>query len=391
MKKRFVYGLSGVLLLGFLLTGVSGCASGPTQKAREYFENLYKRIGYKQEGNYRVIDIFYATSREVTENKDSTLKFHPRMGKGVTGGKVDVKVNPRIKIGKMLPQRFKRKREIGIQDVQKLSNADLLKQLTDAVANSPHKSLLVLVFGFKDDFEAVAIEAAYFAYMLDVNTPILLFDWPGDQPVSIAGYHKAQKNAKASGPHLGELLTSVIREVKPEKIWIQASSLGCQVVCDAFEHMHKYDDLRDAETEIHHVFLAAPDVGQDDFDDHFKEQIAALTQGLTTYVASNDEALLISGLLNEDKRLGRLKKPGKAMDQSEETRDLLYLKSLAPDKISLIDVTLINKASYGHGYYLEDPEYFDDVYFRIFGNPPHSNRRLYLIKYKGDTDYWVLK
>lgn len=390
-KKRHILDFSIAVALGSILIVTSGCSFVPMQGTKDYFSDLYKRLNYEQEGKYRVVDIFYATSREVTKGKDSELKFLPRLAKEMTTGTVDIKIDPRIRIGKVLPKRFKRKGEMGIQDVKKLDDAEFMKDLTKAVEGSPHKSILVLLFGFKDDFEAVVIEAAYFSYMLDVNTPILLFDWPGDQPVSISGYKKAQEYAKESGPYLGELLATIIRDVKPEKIWIQASSMGCQVVCDAFDHMHKYNDLKDPEAEIHHIFLAAPDVGEDEFNNEFKDQLAALSQNLTTYVASNDNALLMSGIINNEKRLGRQTIKESSSDQIEEAKDMLYLKSLEPDKIALVDVTPINKASYGHGYYLEDPTYFDDVYLRIFGKPPHVNRRLYLIKYKGNTDYWVLR
>jgi esterase/lipase superfamily enzyme len=377
-----------ILIICLLL---SGCSAITVRETGDYFANLYKRMDYRQEGSYRVADIFYSTSRKVETRKDSSPSFKPEMGEKLTGGVLEVRIDPRIRIGKMLPRRFKRKGEIGIQDIQQLDNDVFIKKLSDEVKTSPHNSLLVLVFGFKDDFESVAIEAAYFAYQLDVNTPILLFDWPGDQMVSIAGYKKAQSYAKASGPYLGELLAKIIRQVKPEKIWIHASSLGSQVVCDAFDYMYKHNDLADAEEEIDHVFLAAPDVNEDEFNVQFKNEIAALSSNLTTYVSSNDRALLMSALINEEKRVGRqnVKKP--KHEQLEEMKDMLYLKSLQPDKIALIDVTPINKASYGHGYYLEDPEFFDDVYLRIFGNQPQANRRLYLLKYKGATDYWVLK
>lgn len=370
---------------------LSGCAAVPVQRTSSYFEDLYKRISYKTEGNYRVINVFYATSRETYADKENQVRFSRKIGSGLTCGELHVKLDPRIKIGKMLPKRFKRRGEIGIQDISRLESEAFMKELTDAVAKSPHKSLLVLVFGFKDDFESTAMKAAYFAYLLDVNTPVLLFDWPGDQMISIAGYNKAQSYARASGPYLGELLTKIIREVKPDDLWIEASSMGCQVVCDSFDHMIKHDDLKDIDHEISHIFFAAPDVGEDEFDHHFKDQLSVLSKNLTTYVASNDTALLISGLINEDERLGRQKMKVEEQEQLEETKDMLYLKTMAPDKIALIDVTPINKASYGHGYYLEDPEFYDDVYLRMFGNQPQANRRLYLLKYKGDTDYWVLK
>ena len=368
---------------------LAGCASITSQEAQPYLSDLYRRIAYKQEGDYRVIDIFYSTNREVVEKQDAPLRFRPNMTDKMTSGMLEIKLDPGIKIGRMLPGRFKRKGEIGIQDIQKMDDGLFIDSLTKAVRSSPHDSLLVLVFGFMDDFETTAIKAAYFAYLLDVNTPILLFGWPGDQPVTIGGYKRAQKYAEESGPYLGQMLTDIIRKVKPKRIWVQASSLGCQVVCSAFEHMYKYDDLSDRETEIEDVFLAAPDVGENEFDDKFRREIAALSNSLTTYVSSNDRALLISAIINQEKRVGR--QDIRKHDQFEEAKDMLYLKSMEPDRVALIDVTPINKATYGHGYYLEDPLFFDDVYLRIFGNQPQANRRLYLLKYKGDIDYWILR
>jgi esterase/lipase superfamily enzyme len=358
------------------------------QESKISIATLYTRVPFRKEGFYRITNIYYATCRKVEKEKDS-LDFLHRMGKETTYGLLDVKIDPRMTIGKMSPERLKRKEFIGVRGVEKLDSEVFLKKLTETVKTSPHKSLLVLVFGYKDNFEATVTKAAYFSYLLDINTPVLLFDWPGDQAVSVSGYKKAQSLARDSGPYLGEFLATVIRRVRPENLWVHSSSLGCQVACNAFEYMYKHSDLADADTEIAQVLLAAPDVGQDEFDHQFKKEITALTGNLTTYVASDDEALLMSGLLNRQKRLGRQKVKEHA--QFEEAKDILYLKSLKPDKFDLVDVTPIDKASYKHGYYLENPEYFDDVYLRFIGKRPHANRRLFLIKYKDETDYWVLR
>lgn len=361
----------------------------PIQTSTSYLKDLYRRIPYKVEGNNRVIGIFYATDRKVETPKGSSLSFKSDLAGEMTYGTMDVRINPDIKIGKVVPRRLQWTGTIGIDKIDKLEEAAFMQRLADAVKASPHHSLLVLVFGYKDKFEYTTIKTAYFAYLLDVNTPVLLFDWPGDQAVSIMGYEKARSYASMSGPYLGELLAKITREIKPERLWVEASSLGCQVVCDAFDHMYKYDDLADAEAEIDHVVLTAPDVGEDDFDLRFKDELAALSRKVTTYVSSNDDALLISGMITGEKKLGRqrLSEP----KQLEEAKDMLYLKSLAPDRITVIDVTPINRASFRHGYYLEAPEFYDDFYMRLFAKEANVNRRLYLLKVKDGTDYWVMR
>jgi esterase/lipase superfamily enzyme len=313
------------------------------------------------------------------------------MGGALTAGTLKARIDPGLKIGKVLPKKLKRKGVIGVQEVAKMDDRAFIKSLSEAVGNSPHKSLLVLVYGFKDNFELTATKAAYFAYLLDVDTPVLLLDWPGDQPVTPWGYKKAQKFAAASGPYFGELLARIIREVKPGKLWIESSSMGCQVVCDAFEWMYLQEDLSDPETEISNVVMVAPDVSEDEFDNKFKNEMEALTGELTTYVSSNDQALLMAEVIDWEKKVGRQGYKAESYDQFEEAKDLLYLKSLSPGKVSMVDMSRVNRASYGHGYDLEIPEFYDDFYMRIFEVPAHNNRRLYLIKVSENVDYWIMR
>ena len=338
-----------------------------------------------------MVNIFYATSRDIEHTSGVSPGFRHELGKETTYGTLDIKIDPRLKIGTMLPDRIKKNGLIELQDTKRLAADTFIKALSEAVKASPHNSVLVLVFGYKDGFEANAIKAAYFSYLLDVDTPILLFDWPGDQAVDISGYVKAQSLASASGPYLADVLAKVVREVKPAKLWIDASSLGCQVVCDAFDTLYKYPDFADPDLEVDHVLLAAPDVSRDQFNDKFKKEFDAISRKLTAYVSSDDGALLMSGLINRDDRLGRVKMRIKDPEQLEEARGLLYLKSLDPDRFTVIDVTPINNASFRHGYYLESPEFYDDFYMRILDAKPNINRCLYLLKFKTGADYWVMQ
>ena len=197
--------------------------------------------------------------------------------------------------------------------------------------------------------------------------------------------------AVASGPYLADVIAKVVREAKPEKLWIDATSLGAQVVCDAFDVLYKYPDFSDPDLEIDHVLLAAPDVSKDEFNDKFKKEVEAMARKVTAYVSSEDDALLMSGMINQDKRLGRSKARIDEPAQLEEAKEILYLKSLAPDRFTAIDVTPINNSSFKHGYSLECPEFYDDFYMRILDAKPNINRCLYLLKTKDGVDYWVMQ
>lgn len=351
---------------------------------------LYRRFPCRAEGEYRVIELFYATNRKAYEEKGE-LYFTSQISDSLITGMLEARIDPGLKIARMVPRNVKRRGAIGVRKVEKYTDEEFMKKLTEAVRGSLGQSLLVLVFGYKDDFEMTATKAAYFAYLLDVNTPILFFDWPGDHPGFLRGYREAQRLATDSGPFLGELLAKIIREVKPKKLWLESSSLGCQVVCSAFEKMCQYADLVDTEAEISHVVMAAPDVSRNEFDRKFKDEISSLSDKFTAYVSSNDRALLIAQIIDWEKKLGFQRVRLEGQEQFEEAKDLIYLKSLAPDKIAIVDVTPINKADGGHGYYIETPEFYDDFYMRLFDGFEGKNRRLYLIHVKEDVDYWIMR
>lgn len=379
-----------IIICGISL--LAGCSTVPIRTTQKYsLEDLYKRINYRTEGSYRVVKMFYATSRVVDSASGSSPEFKPELAKTATYGTFDMRVDPRLKIGTMLPDKIKKNGLLEMQDVKILDPDLFVKQLSEAVNASPHNSVLVLVFGYKDGFEATAMKAAYFAYLLDVDTPVLLFDWPGDQPVNISGYVKAESLAAASGPYLADVLAKIVREVKPQKLWVEASSLGARVVTSAFDQLYKSPDFADSDLEVDHVLLAAPDVSRDEFRDKFKKEFEAIAKKLTAYVSSDDGALLMSSMINQDTRLGRVKVRLKEPEQFEEASQLLYLKSLSPDRFTVIDVTPVNDSSFRHGYYLECPAFYDDFYMRILDAKPNVNRWLYLLRSKDGLDYWVMQ
>jgi hypothetical protein len=68
--------------------------------------------------------------------------------------------------------------DIVIRDVAVSEPTEAVAQLKAAVDASPHKSLLIVLWGYKERFDTAALKTAYFAYSLDIDTPVLLFDWP---------------------------------------------------------------------------------------------------------------------------------------------------------------------------------------------------------------------
>jgi len=265
------------------------------------------------------------------------------------------------------------------------------EELRESVARSSERSLLVLVWGWKDRFRSAAVKTAYTAFVLDIDAPVLLFDWPGNQGNTPAGYLASREMARRSGPDLGRVLAELIRQSGARNIWVLGSSLGCQTICDAMTWMVTQTDLADDEPELAHIVLAAPDVSQHEFDQRFASELRAISRFTTVYVSSNDQALLLSELINRGPRLGR--RPvadAGGGSQVDEAIDLLDLKAAGCEQLSLIDATPINRTRNLHHFFTDSAEFFDDLY-RVLMQPGSTvARRLYPLRGDDGASCFIL-
>jgi esterase/lipase superfamily enzyme len=226
--------------------------------------------------------------------------------------------------------------------------------------------------------------------VLDINTPVLVFDWPGDQGSSLRGYRRARTVAQESGAELARTLELIIEDVRPERLWLIANSMGGQVVTDAFSLLHQDADFSDSQTEIENVVLTAPDVDHQLFNQQFKQEITDLAGNVTVYVSSNDRALLASRLINRGLRLGESTLDPGNPGQLQQTGKISELLEPGSDQLVLVDVTPVNRTRNFHNFSLETPEFFDDLFLRLTGTElPHS-RELYFLETPEGVRYFVL-
>jgi esterase/lipase superfamily enzyme len=233
---------------------------------------------------------------------------------------------------------------------------------------------------------------AFLAHILDINAPVLVFDWPGNQGDSLRGYRRAQRVATASGAELAATLRLLIDEVRPEQLWVVANSLGSQVVVDAISLLAQAPDLADAEREISDVVLTAPDVSYDQFRQEFKQHLRALVDDTTVYVSSNDRALLLSRVVNLQRRLGQStleKADSELIDEIELLLQVVDAES-SDGRVALVDVTPVNRTRNFHNFSLEVPEYFDDIFLRLTNPGVPLNRQRYQLRTPNGKAYSVL-
>jgi esterase/lipase superfamily enzyme len=339
-----------------------------------------------EQGTYR---FFYATNRELGEARGPLEeRFGNRRADALAFGRFDTAIEPSLGLGMIInPTEWFQNEEIQLREVLGLDRAAFVEQLRDLVLDSPHRSLLVVVHGFREAFPSALRKTAFVGHVLDIDSPVLLFDWPGNQGSSLRGYRRAREVAEASGTDLARALALIVDEIAPQKLWLLANSMGAQVAADAFDVLHREADWADRETEIEDVVLTAPDVGQDVFDSHFAPKISALARDLTVYVSSNDRALVMSRVVNRERRRGESTLSPDQLDEAIRVSELIDPDS---ERIALVDVTPVNRTRNFHNFSLETPEFFDDLYLRLVNADTPQSRLLYRLQTPEGATYWVL-
>jgi esterase/lipase superfamily enzyme len=385
---------TGVALVALVLLGFGGWVYHTIYRTSDFSLRhaeafLFRRMTVAQlaeQGTYRY---FFVTNRV---QKSGEGPIEERFGTGredsLKFGSFDAKIQPTVGLGMLVnPTEWFQNEEINLHEIRKLEEEVFVERLTDLVGGSPYRSLLVVVHGYREAFPSALRKTAFFGHVLDVNSPVLLFDWPGNQGGSLSGYRRAREVAEASGAELARTLELIVRKVRPERLWLVANSMGGQVVADAFSVLHRNADFADSDTEIEEVVLTAPDVDHEEFDEQFKQEIKDLANNLTVYVSSNDRALVLSRLVNRAKRRGE---STLTPDQLEEAIKVAELIDPGSDLVTLVDVTPVNRTRNFHNFSLETPEFFDDLYLRLINETPPRSRLLYRVRTPDGTHYWVL-
>ena len=389
-KRRM---LIGTVLVVLVLVGLVLFFYRPTRLALERAEAFrFRRMLVTRLGDQDAYRFFYVTNRRLGADDGSLEeRFGNERERVLKFGFFDTELEPTLGLGMIInPTDWFQNEEIQLKQVQLLDQSEFIAQLRRQVQASPLRSILINVNGFRERFPSALRKTAFLSHVLDINSPVLVFDWPGDQGSTPRGYRRAQRIAGESGAELAQTLGLIIRQVQPDRLWLVANSMGGEVVVHAFSILYQETDLADAEAEIEDVVLTAPDVDREEFDRQFKREIAALARNLTVYVSSNDRALLISRVINRGRRLGEGTLNPRNPDQSEEAARILELVEPNNELITLVDVTPVNRTRNFHNFSLETPEFFDDLFLRLTNTDTPSNRLIYQVRTPDGAVYSVL-
>jgi len=364
-----------------------------TRTLLEHAEQFaFRRMTVAQLEEQGVFRFFYVSNRD-SDAAEGPLE--ERFGSGretsLKFGTFDTEIQASLGLGLLLnPSDWFLNEEIRLKNIEALEKEKFVAGLRQQVEASPRRSLLLIVHGFRERFPSALRKTAFLSHVLDINTPVVVFDWPGDQGSSLRGYRRARQVAAESGAELAATLEMIIEDVQPERLWLLANSMGGQVVVDAFSLLNRDADFSDLQTEIENVVLTAPDVDHQEFNDQFKQEIKALAKNVTVYVSSNDRALLVSRVINRGLRLGESTLDPENPGQVKQTASLAALLEPGDEQLTLIDVTPVNRTRNFHNFSLETPEFFDDLFLRLTDTDLPQSRELYFLQTPNKSRYYVL-
>ncbi len=361
-----------------------------TEAAIERAESLlFRRMQATKVDEQGAHRFFFATNRRLNEvDGELEQKFGNEREDVLKFGYFDSSLELDLGIGIIFnPLEWFQSEQTRIRDVRSLDSSAFVEQLRGYVRASPRRSLLLVVHGFREQFPSALHKTAFLGYQLDIDTPVMVFDWPGNQGSTLRGYRRARRLAKESGADLARVIALIIDDVRPKRLWLVANSMGAQVVSDAFSVLYREARFADTETEIEDVVLTAPDVGHEDFDTNFKPKINALAKDLTVYVSSNDRALVMSRLVNRERRRGESTLGADHLEEAVKIAEFIDPNS---ERITLVDVTPVNRTRNFHNFSLETPEYFDDLYLRLVNTDTPKSRLLYSTRNSDGKTYWVI-
>lgn len=391
-KKRFLIVAGGALLI---LALVAAFFYRPTRLALERAESFtFRRLAVSLQEENEAFRFFFATNRTIENPSRSTEnQFGDERQTAITYGFFDTIIEPHLGLGMIInPTDWFQNEEIHILQTKTIGQKEMVRQLAQQVNDAPQQSLIISINGFRELLPSALRKTAFLAHVLDIDTPHLVFDWPGNQGSTLRGYLQAQSIASESGTELAELVEIVLTEVKPARLWLLANSMGAQVVVHALKDLADTGRLADQATKIEHIVLTAPDVDVSLLEERFREKVSELTNHFTTYVSSNDRALLMSRLINRERRLGQstLSPADQGIDQSDEASALYDLLSPEDELMTLVDVTPINRTRNFHNFSLETPEFFDDLFLRLLHENQVRSRSEHRVLGGSGRVYYVL-
>jgi len=320
---------NAIRLITALMLLFSGCTSISVTNSAEHLK--------------APVSAFYATDRKTAGTTDTNKKYGSERGI-MSYGIATVSIPHDHHIGKGILSNFDREKRQQIEyvDLSVLSREELLNRLSQTMAASEEKKLLIYVHGYNVEFNEAARGIGQIANDLDFKGCSLFFSWPSQGHID--GYIADETSVIWAEKDLVKVLEDVALHSGAKGIYLMGHSMGTRALAIAFsELLSKKPQLN---TAFKSLILVAPDIDAEIFKRDIAPALAKSGVRITLYVSGKDKALKFSTKLHAYKRAG---------DANEG--------AIIISGVETVDVTNVKTGALGHSYHNDSRTVLSDIYY----------------------------
>jgi esterase/lipase superfamily enzyme len=248
------------------------------------------------------------------------------------------------------------------------------QQLSNVIAKSPDRDLLVFIHGYNVDFQSAVRRTAQISVDLPFAGVPVCYSWPSRG--SVFQYTVDETNAAWTTPHLKQFLLELAESSGAESINVVAHSMGNRPTTQALVEIGWQREMEAKSDELpvfDRVVLAAPDVDADRFRRDLAPELVEVAEQVTLYASSDDQALIASQKVHGYPRAG------------ESGENMVVVPGIETVDVSGIDLSLL-----GHSYYGDNQSMLHELYELVRARLPAPRRQLLVARRRGEQIYWQL-
>jgi len=325
------------------------------------------------EGDVRAVEIFYGTDRGLLGADATGVRYGTSRGE-VSYGVVNFELRNTAQ---------NKEKRSGVAKIaatvvdpvpaKLLSTRHMRPNKFFATLRDPNRpggpgELMLMVHGFKRDFETAAENAARLAYATGFQGRTILWSWPSQN--SAAAYLTDRTSLRWSEDHLAGFVRGLVEKAGAHRLVLIAHSLGAQGLAFAMFEKIGAQAIRAWPLRANLVLLA-PDIDLAIFQRDIVPGLVAANVPTTLYTSASDRAMIASTKVNGYPRVG-------------DSSDQVYTF----EGVETVDATRAYGSFLGHSYYRRSSKVTDDLHRLIVERQPASLRRgLVRVENEGAT-YW---
>lgn len=317
--------------------------------------------------------VWFGTNREPTaDGQDFTAERHSQ----TTLGRVDVHIPEAHHFGETgsdfwtkLKRLNFRNDTLRVEQVTALNAqgffAEINQSLAAAQAAGVASQALFFLHGYNTTFKEAAIRAAQIGCDLKVGGATAFFSWPSGG--SVAAYPADEAAIEASERAITTFLVEFMANCQAEQVHVIAHSMGNRGLLRALQRIAADAETR-SKVKFGQIFLAAPDVDRDLFQD-LAALYPAYSTRTTLYASHRDLPVHLSAQLHRAPRAG------------------YFEPYTVAANIDTIAVPNFNVDLLGHGYFAQAEALLHDIYDLMRQDAAPAKRQRFTVPAPGEL-FW---